>query len=160
MAFTHYQRITRHASGRITRDAWTPLQRTQSIDGAIWGETRVTHVSDEVVRNQGFAEALGRVEYRGSDGLVTDLGEVFLRTIAPAAPTYPRPDGTGGARVALRALGCVDWRHVTGPVCGLSVDTIVGACCIDAPDDIPAGSTVPGLAGRAVTSYSTTTQRE
>lgn len=82
MAFTHYQRITRHASGRITRDAWTPLQRTQSIDGAIWGETRVTHVSDEVVWNQGFAEALGRVEYRGSDGLVTDLGEVFLRTIA------------------------------------------------------------------------------
>lgn len=156
MAFTHYQRITRHASGRISRDWWEPLQRTQSADGLIWGETRVTSVSDVVVWNEGFAEALGRAEYRGSDGLVTDLGEVFLRTIAPAAPTYASTDGTGGARVTLRALGCLDWRHITGPVRGLSVDTIVGAYCIDAPDDIPAGSTVPGLNGRAIASYATT----
>ncbi len=145
MAFTHYQRITRHPSGRITREGdWEPLWRQVSADGLVSGRAVVLEVEDVFPVNHGFAEAIGRVEYRNSDGLVTDLGLVFLRTISRPGNALQRLDGTGGAVMALRAVGCMDWRHHQAgqsPCQQHTAVVIAAACCIDAPEDIPAGST-------------------
>lgn len=164
MAFTHYQRITRHPSGRITREGdWEPLRRQASADGLGFWRVTVTEVEDGVPLNHGFAEAIGRVEYRGNDGLVTDLGLVFLRTIARPGSALQRLEGTGGAVMALRAVGCMDWRHhQAGPSpCQQHTAVVVAAAfCIDAPEDIPAGSTRDcGSVTRAYGGRSTITQR-